>query len=112
MSANFTTDPTLIKNLDNCAYQINVRTTDSEGIFKVQASLDYAIDEPTNQVTNAGNWVDLTLAGGVPTISAANDSILINLNELPFNAIRLAYESDVAGTGECDIYVMAKQIGG
>ncbi len=112
MAANFTTSPTLIKYLDNMAYQINISTTDSVGTFAVEASLDYAVDEVGNTVTNLGNWVPLNLAGGVPFAAAANDTILIDLNQLPFNAIRLSYTSGTAGTGHCDIYIMARQLGG
>lgn len=112
MASSFTTSPTLIKYLDNIAYQINVTTTNSTGTFSVQASLDYAVDEVGNTPTNLGNWITLTLAGGVPTIAAANDLILINLNQLPFNAVRLVYTPTIAGTGTCDVFVMGRQIGG
>lgn len=111
LGASFQTAPTLVKYLDNCAYQINATTSSAAGTFAVQASLDYAIEEPTNKVTNTGTWIDLTLAGGVPTLASANDQIIINLNQLPFNAIRLAY-TRVSGTGTADIYVMTKAIGG
>ena len=111
MSANFTTAPTLIKYLDNCSYQINIATTDSTGSFSVEGSLDYAIDETTGKVTNPGNWIALVLSG-TPTAAAANDSILIDLNQLPFNAIRLVYDSTVAGTGIANVYVMCRQLGG
>jgi hypothetical protein len=112
LAANFNSAPTLVKNLDNCSYQINVTTSDSTGSFKVQASNDYAIDETVNTVTNAGQWFDLTLAGGTPTVSGANDVIGINLNQLPFVAIRLSYTSTIAGTGTCSATIVTKQIGG
>jgi hypothetical protein len=112
LAAGFTTSPTLIRYLDNCAYQINITTSNSTGSFTVEGSLDYAIDEVTNQSTNAGNWTTLNLAGGTPTVAAANDTILIDLNQLPFNAIRLKYTSTVAGTGTAAIFVMARQLGG
>lgn len=111
LSSSFNSSPTLIKYLDNCSYQINITTTDSIGSFAVQGSNDYAISEPSNQVSNPGNWVPLTLSGN-PTASAANDSIIIDLNQLPFNAIRIAYTSSSAGTGTCDIFINAKQVGG
>jgi hypothetical protein len=111
LATNFNTDPTLVKFLDNCSYQINVTTSDSEGSFQVEASNDYAIYEPTNDVQNAGTWVPLTLAGGTPTVAAQNDTIIINLNQLPFNAIRLSYSSSVAGTGTCSVYLVGKQLG-
>lgn len=114
MAASFTSEPTVIQFLDNAAYQINITTTDSTGVFSVQASLDYepggAVD-PMSGVPNAGNWVDLNLTD-VPEANAANDSIIIDLNQLPYKAIRLKYTADTAGTGVCDVYVMARQLGG
>lgn len=115
LAANFTSEPTVIQFLDNVSYQINITTTNSTGSFVVQASLDYepagAVD-PMSGVPNSGNWVDLVLSGGTPTAAAANDSILIDLNQLPFKAVRLKYTSTIAGTGTADVYVAAKQLGG
>lgn len=111
LAASFSITPTMIPFGDNCAYQINVTTSNSTGTFSVQGSLDY-VQQTQDTKGVAGNWVDLSLGGGTPTVAAANDTILINLNQLPFNAVRLAYTSTIAGTGIADIYVMEKQIGG
>jgi len=111
LGATFNTNPTLIRYLDNISYQINATTSDAVGVFSVQVSLDYKIDELTNVVVNPGNWIDLTLAGGVPTLASANDNIIINLNQLPFNAVRLRYVRS-SGTGTASIYIMARQLGG
>lgn len=113
LSASFNTAPTVVRNLDNCSYQINVTTTDSSGTFVVQVSNDYYVNEANDSVVQtAGNWTAITLAGGTPFVSAANDTIVINLNQLPFYAMRLSYTSTVAGTGTCSIYIASKQIGG
>lgn len=113
LSASFNSAPTVVRYLDNCSYQINVTTTNSSGTFTVQASDDYYVNEGNDSVVvNPGNWVTLTLAGGTPFVAGANDSIIINLNQLPFYAIRLAYTSTAAGTGTCNIYIVNKQIGG
>lgn len=112
LSATFISAPTVVKFLDNVSYQINITTTNSVGTFSVQASNDYQQDEVTDAVTNAGTWADLPLGGGTPSAGAANDTILINLNQLPFNAIRVKYTSSVAGTGTCSIVLQARQIGG
>lgn len=112
LASNFQSNPTSITYGDNCAYQINITTTDSIGTFSVQASLDYEKDPVSNTVINPGNWVDLSLSGGTPFANAANDKIIINLNQLPFSAIRLSYTSTTPGTGHCDSYVMTKQLGG
>ncbi len=113
LAADFSTAPTVVRYLDNCSYQINLTTTDSVGTFVVEASNDYAVNEGNDSVvTNPGTWVALTLAGGTPFVNGADDTIIINLNQLPFYAIRLTYNSTVAGTGTCTIYVTDKQLGG
>lgn len=113
LAADFTSSPTIVSYLDNCSYQINITTSNSTGTFYVDGSNDY---QPTNMglSINAGNWVQLPLGGSTanPTAAAANDSILINLNQIPFSAIRLRYVSTVAGTGTCDVFLMDKQLGG
>lgn len=112
LASSFNSTPTIIRYLDNIAYQINVTTSNSTGSFAVQASLDYAVNEISGVVTNAGNWINLTLAGGSPVVAAASTQIMINLNQLPFNAVRLAYTSTIAGTGTCNIFIMSRQVGG
>ncbi len=114
LAATFTTTPTVINYLDNVAYQIIVTTTDSSGTFAVQASLDYrANSAPEFPVANTGTWTDLPLGGATatPVANAANDTIVINLNQLPFSAIRIAYTAGTAGTGTCKILLFAKSIG-
>lgn len=112
LAASFNSSPTIVQYMDNISYQINVSTSNSQGTFAVQGSLDYIPSDPTEQrPAAAGNWVDLDI-GGVPVVNAANDTILIDLNQLPFKAIRLAYTSTVAGTGLCNIYINARQLGG
>lgn len=98
----------MIDYMDNCSYQINVTTSDAVGTFSVQASLDYW---PGNAdiVARTGNWVTLTLSE-VPTLASASDTIMINLNQLPFRAIRLVY-TRTSGTGTAEIFVMNKNVG-
>lgn len=110
LSASFTTPATVIQYLDNCSYQINITTTNSVGSFSIQGSNDYSVNE--NNIINPGNWIDLSLGGGTPSANAADDNIIISLNQLPFSAIRIAYTSSVAGTGTCDIFMTCKQVGG
>lgn len=101
----------MITYLDNCSYQINITTTDSTGTFLVQGSNDYQAREAV-QIPNVGNWVTLPLSGpnANPVVAAANDSILIDLKQLPFNAIRLSYTSTIAGTGVVDIFIECKEL--
>lgn len=112
LAANFNSPVTLIPYLDNISYQINASTTNSQGTFSVQGSNDYSYDPVAQKLINAGNWADLDLAGGVPFVNAANDTILIALQQVPFQALRIHYNSSVAGTGTCNIYVTARQVGG
>lgn len=113
LASDFISPATVVKNLDNCSYQINVSTTDSTGTFSVEVSNDYQVNEVGNStVINPGHWAVITLAGGSPTVAAEDDTIVINLNQLPFYAIRLVYSSNNPGTGTCSIYIANKQIGG
>lgn len=108
MAASFNSLPTMIKYLDNISYQINITTSNSTGTFSIQGSNDFqAADGLSTAAT--GNWVTLTLSG-TPTAAAANDNIMITMNQLPFRAIRLVYTSTIAGTGTCDCYIAAKQL--
>lgn len=111
LAATFSTSPTVITFLDNCAYQINVTTSNSTGTFMVEGSLDYV--QATANVTGVtGHWIPLTLGGttAAPVAAAANDQIIINLNQVPFNALRMSYTSTIAGTGTADIYFMSKMV--
>lgn len=112
LAASFTTAPTMVNYEDNIAYQINVTTSNSTGAFSVEASLDYSPGGPTENAAVSGNWVQLNLAGGNPTVAAANDSILVDLNQLPYKAVRLKYTAGTAGTGVCDIFLSARTLGG
>jgi hypothetical protein len=111
MAASFTTTPTMITYGDNYAYQIDITTSDSTGEFKVQGSVNYQAQQGVQEPED-GAWVDLPLGGPTtnPEAAGANDNIIINLNQLPFNAIRLVYTPDTAGTGTCDVWVMGKML--
>src|SRR5271166_829203 len=111
LSASFNSPPTVIRYLDNVSYQINITTTNSTGTFNIQGSDDYFINESTNKVENPGNWINIPLSTAI-TAGAANDTILVSLNQLPFYAVRLSYTSTIAGTGVCDIFLTIKEIGG
>lgn len=113
LAASFQSTPTIITYLDNCSYQINVITTNSTGTFSIQGSVDYAT-RTQEEPGNTGNWIDLPLGGSsvAPVAAAANDSILINLNQVPFNALRVSYVSTISGTGTCEIWLLDKQLGG
>lgn len=109
LSTAFTTTPTVIDFQDNVCYQIDITTSDSTGTFVVQVSLDYVQGDANNRAV-AGNWIDLTMSG-TPIAAAANDDIVISLNQLPYHAIRLKYTPTIAGTGTAKITIMAKNVG-
>ena len=111
LAASFSSAPTMITYLDNCSYQINITTSDSTGTFVVEGSNDYQEREAVQNPHN-GNWVAIPLAGATPNpvAAAANDSILIDLNQLPFNAIRVSYAPTIAGTGVIDIFLESKAL--
>ncbi len=113
LGASFNSEPTMVTYLDNCSYQINVTTANSVGVFKVQGSNDYQVGAPTQETAVTGNWVDLPLGGPTanPVTASANDTILINLNQIPFNALRIVF-TRTSGTGTCDIHILDKQLGG
>lgn len=109
LATSFTTPATVIRYLDNCSFQINVSTTDSQGIFEIQVSDDYYVNEGNDSVVaNPGNWIPLTLAGGTPTVAGVDTLIGIALTQLPYYGIKVAYISSVAGTGTCQIYITNK----
>lgn len=110
LAADFISPVTFIRNTDNVSYQIDVTTTNSTGEFFVEVSDNYSVG-PDNTVTNPGTWIRLTLSGQ-PTVAAADDIIGISLNQLPYDAIRVVYESNVAGTGTCTMILTSKQVGG
>lgn len=110
LATAFTTTPTVLSYQDNVAYQINVTTSDSEGAFEVQASMDYVPSGTGSVPPNAGTWATLTM-DGTPTAAAANDVIAVSLNQVPFKALRISYTPTVAGTGTCDILIMARTVG-
>lgn len=110
MAASFTSPVTVVANLDNCSYQINFTTANAVGSFAIQASNDYKSVQPGTAVQNAGNWVTLDI-GGTPVAAGSSDTIVVDLNQLPFNAIRFVY-TRTSGTGTLDAFISMKQLGG
>lgn len=110
---SFISEITTIQWLDNISYQINIDTSDSEGTFVVEASLDYVPANPSQSTqANPGNWFALQLSGGTPSVEGQDDVIGIDLNQLPYKAIRLRYVSTTPGTGTCDIFINSRTLGG
>lgn len=111
LASSFQSEPTMIAYMDNISYQIDVVTSDSIGEFKIQASNNFQ-NQQAVQNPEPGTWVDLPLGGPTsnPVVNAANDVIIINLNQLPFNAVRIVYTASTPGTGTCSVTVMEKML--
>lgn len=114
LATAFTSPVTTITYTDNVSYQLNITTVDSTGAFAVEASNDYVADPQVQGKQNPGNWVALPLSGTLssPAAQGASESILIDMKQLPFVAVRVRYTPTVAGTGTVDIGIVTKEIGG
>lgn len=112
LAGSFTSPVTVVRGHDNISYQIDITTSNSTGSFALQGSNDYQPPGPIDGQANPGTWTTLPLSGGTPTAGGSNDTILIDINQYPFNAVRLQYTPTVAGTGTASIWIMCRQIGG
>lgn len=99
--------PSNISYKDSVAYQTQWSGIPS-GTFDVQGSVDYNPGQPqSNGSPNPGKWIPLGLTIG--TTSSGSDN-LINLNQLAFPWIRLAYTNS-SGQGVLNAYLFAKSLG-
>ena len=104
LGSSFQTDLTDIKYMHNVGYAISCTgVTSNTGEFKVEARIK--IDE-----NEYSSWMELEFSTPIQLTDADKD-IIINLNQLPFNQVRLTF-TDTAGDGVCDVFVSAKGIGG
>lgn len=97
MSGTVIGEPTTVTYLDNGSYQV-VCTGTPEGEFFVDATI------------NDVNWEALDITPRIEAVGAPI-SFLINLNQLPYNKIRLRYVP-TGGTGVLNAWTMTKMIGG
>lgn len=110
LATAWTSPVTVIRNLDDVSYQINVTTSNSTGTFAVEVSNDYKESSPTDSLVASGTWSALNLSG-TPTVAAANDVINITLTSPPFNAVRVSYTPTVPGTGTAQVTILARRAG-
>lgn len=102
LASNFTTDPVEVKLCDTIGFNIECTSvTDNTGAFYI----DHRIYKDAN---NTSAWAELTLSS-TPSLSNADEVILINLNELPKGQVRLRFVA-AGGTpdGSCNVWVSGK----
>jgi hypothetical protein len=99
LSTAFNTVYTNMDRLDNVSYQINITTTNSTGIFTLQASSDPL-------------FVNWSTVGTAATVNGTNDTAIVWVNQEYCSAyVRLVYTPTIPGTGTCVIILTAKDIG-
>jgi hypothetical protein len=79
LAASFSSEPVTIQYLDNIGITLQCTgITANTGSFRIECSVDGDL------------WVDI---GVTPSISLANtnDNIIINLSQLPFSKLRVAF---------------------
>lgn len=106
MSGNLTSIVTNIEFLDNIGVQLNFTGT-PVGTFAVQVSADYNQDSQGN-VTNAGNWISLTLNPN-PSAGGSANLIYIDINQLSAPWIRTTYTAG-SSTGVLNAFICGKQV--
>ena len=95
MSGNLITKSTNVKRLDNFGIQL-VWSGTPVGTFDIQASVD------------GKNYVSLDFSSPVAA-SGSSGSHLINLNQIPYAWVRVAYTKN-SGSGSLDITIMGKDL--
>ncbi len=105
MGADITSTVTNIQGLDNIGLQL-VWTGSPVGDFKIQISIDYAQDNQGN-VTNAGNWNDITFSTAPAT--SAGSPIYVDITGISSPWIRVFYDR-TSGTGTLNAYIAAKML--
>lgn len=110
-TSTITSSVSNIQNLDNIGIQLNFTGTPN-GTFFVQVSADYAqqVMGGVAVVTNAGNWITVTLPT-TPVASGSANQIYIDLNQLSAPWIRVQY-TNTSGTGTLNAFITAKSLGG
>lgn len=97
-----TSDATNIAFLDNSSYQLSW-TGDLEGTFAVEASNNY------DPIKNTGSFEAVTFNPPLGEAEGTEGSYLIDLNQLPFKWVRLAF-TRTDGEGNVTAVFNAKMI--
>jgi hypothetical protein len=107
MATSLTSPVTSVEFLDNIGIQLNFTTADAVGAFAVEISADYQQDTEGN-VTNAGNWIPLTLSPS-PAAAGASSQIYIDITQTSSPWMRVTY-TRTSGTGTLNGWIVGKQI--
>jgi hypothetical protein len=97
MGADITSNSVDVKYSDNIGVQL-VWTGSPVGNFYVQGTID------------GSTWTALDF-GTIPTSGGAAGDHLLNMNNLPYQKIRVFFDR-TSGTGSLTAWVMAKTVGG
>jgi hypothetical protein len=97
MGADVTSASVDVKYSDNIGVQL-VFTGTPTGNFYVQGTID------------GDTWTALDF-GTIPTATGADGDHLLNMNNLPYQKIRIFYDR-TSGSGSLTVWVMAKTLGG
>lgn len=100
LASNFNSTAVNVQYLDNVGIQIVTSSvTDNTGQFSVEVSNDNVTYEA------------VTVSPAISALSNADTNIFININQIPFTWIRVAFVA-AGGTpdGTCDIHVTAKEL--
>lgn len=84
-----------VKHLDDCAFDL-IFTGTPTGDFSIEATID------------GETWTALDFGTPIQATGSAGNH-LINLNLVPFFKLRVAYDA-TSGSGELNVYFMAKEI--
>lgn len=108
LATAFQSELSNVQWLDNVGYIIETSgVTDNTGTFSVQVR-NTTSDDPNEQ----SQWANLTLTA-VPTLANANAVFAINLNQLPFSEVRVAFTpAGITPDGTVTIWASIKQVGG
>lgn len=108
MSADFTSEVTVITNISMISYSYSWQSAIVGGLVTVEASDDYE-QNADGSVRNPGTWSALPLSNGDTTvvITGGPESGVISCSDLAFAAIRTRYTAQ-AGSGLMQVIIAGK----
>lgn len=105
MSANITSDPTIIQMLSMISYHVTWAGTSPVGEITVEVSNDYSLN-PDGTTRNTGTWNTLPLSSDC-LINTNTDEGFIDIDANAGYALRLVY-TRTSGTGTMQVTVNGK----